>query len=262
MAKQSNKPQAPKAPSFVQVHYSELAGETLAYAVAEILGTAEDEYSFNDDGTITNIGKFAPQDNWQQAKPLFEDYAPSFSIHRIGGMRSYYAVLANSKVAQVVGANGPDHAVALLRAIVLSGLDAEDGGLIAVPEQFLPSQLAALAIERGDKQGALNFDTGPQDIAQVPASSTPTGRVQVQSVEHLKQLVEDSHKRQPGSATATPTKAQEAPQDDKGGKGDATPQGKAQDKPAAQEKPASGKPAPQGKHAQAMKDHGKPQGDN
>lgn len=227
MAKQS-KPQAPKAPGFVQVHYSELAGATLAYAVAEILGTVDDNYINNDDGTITNVTEFAPQDNWEQVKPFFAEYAPSFTIHHFNGKRSYYAVLANAKVSHVVGAHGPDHAVALLRAIVVSGLETEDRGLIPVPEQFLPSQVAALAIERGDTQGALNFDTGPQDIAQVAA-----------------------HK-------PAPAKAQEAPQDDKGGKGDATPPAKAEDKPAAQEKPASGKPAPQGKHAQAMKDHGQP----
>lgn len=227
MAKQS-KPQAPKAPGFVQVHYSELAGDTLAYAVAEILGTVDDNYINNDDGTITNVTEFAPQVNWEQVKPFFAEYAPTFAIHHLNGKRSYYAVLANAKVSHVVGAHGPDHAVALLRAIVVSGLETEDRGLIPVPEQFLASQVAALATERGDTQGALNFDTGPQDIAQVAA-----------------------HK-------PAPAKAQEAPQDDKGGKGDATPPAKAEDKPAAQEKPASGKPAPQGKHAQAMKDHGQP----
>lgn len=232
MAKQQTpKPQAAKSPKFVQVHYSELAADTLAYAVAEVLGTVEDHYIFNDDGTITNVTEFAPQDDWNQCKAFFAEYAPSFAIHRIGGQRSYYAVLANSKVAQVVGAHGPDHAVALLRAIVLNGLDADDRGQIPVPEQYLASQVKALATEKADAQGQLSFDA-PQAPATPVATPAPS-----------------------------PAKPQETAQEAKTATVDPAPAAKAEDKPAApakpQEKP-SGKPLPQGKQAQQLAAHADP----
>lgn len=239
MAKQQTaKPQGPKSPKFVQVHYSELAGETLAFAVAEALNKTDEYYVFNDDGTITNVMGFAPQDDWNQAKEYFERFAPSFTIHRIDGKRSYYAVLANSEVAHVVGAHGPNHAVALLRAVVLASLDEEDDKRFAVPEQYIASQVEALAKEKQnpqDAQGQLSFDQ------QAPA--TPA---------------------------ATAAKPQEGTQDAQSPKAEATPAAKPEDKPAApakgqekpadkpQDKPAQGK-LPQGKQAQAMKDHGKPQ---
>lgn len=250
MAKQQTpKPQAAKSPKFVQVHYSELAADTLAYAVAEVLGTVEDHYIFNDDGTITNVTEFAPQDDWGQCKAFFAEYAPSFAIHRIGGQRSYYAVLANSKVAQVVGAHGPDHAVALLRAIVLNGLDADDRGQIPVPEQYLASQVKALATEKADAQGQLSFDTDPKQSA-----------------------VNWAPDRAPATPVVTPApspaKPQEAAQEAKTTTLDpapaAKPADKPQDKPAAQAKPQekpSGKPLPQGRQAQALAAHAdKPKG--
>lgn len=247
MAKQQTpKPQAPKSPKFVQVHYSELAGKTLAYAVAEVLGAVDDNYVFNDDGTISNLGEFAPQEDWAQAGEFFAEYNPAFQIQRIGGKRSFYAILASDAVAQVVGAHGPDHKVALLRAIVLSKLEAEDRGQIAVPEQYLPSQVEALAAEKADGQGQLKFDTGPQDMAPAPS-----------------QEERDAHRA---------AKAQEAAQEAKTAPVNPAPAAKAEDKPAApekgQEKPAakpqekpSGKPLPQGKHAQALAQHAsKPEG--
>lgn len=238
MAKQQTpKPQAAKSPKFVQVHYSELAGKTLAYAVAEVLGAVEDNYIFNDDGTISNLGEFAPQEDWAQAGEFFAEYSPAFQIHQIGGKRSFYAILASNAVAQVVGAHGPDHKVALLRAIVLSKLDSEDRGQIAVPEQYLPSQVEALALEKADAQGQLALDNGPQDIAPAPT-----------------QEQRDAHRA---------AKAQEAAQETKTTTANPAPAAKAEDKPAApakgqdkpQEKPASGKPLPQGKHAQALAAH-------
>lgn len=249
MAKQQTaKPQGPKSPKFVQVHYSELAGETLAFAVAEALNKTDEYYVFNDDGTITNVMGFAPQDDWNQAKEYFERFAPSFTIHRIDGKRSYYAVLANSEVAHVVGAHGPNHAVALLRAVVLTALDEEDDKRFAVPEQYIDSQVAALAIEKRnpqDAQGQLALDSGPQDIAPAPS-----------------QEQRDAHRANKAQ------EAQEGTQEAKAPSVQATPAPKAEEKPAAQAKPAqdkpadkpTGKPLPQGKQAQAMKDHGKPQG--
>lgn len=243
MAKpQTPKPQAAKSPKFVQVHYSELAGKTLAYAVAEVLGAVEDNYIFNDDGTISNLGEFAPQEDWAQAGEFFAEYSPAFQIHQIGGKRSFYAILASSAVAQVVGAHGPDHKVALLRAIVLSKLEAEDRGQIAVPEQYLPSQVEALAAEKADAQGQLKFDTGPQDIAPAPS-----------------QEERDAHRA--AKAQETAQEAKTAPVNPAPA---AKPADKPQDKPAApakaQDKP-SGKPLPQGKHAQALAQHAsKPEG--
>lgn len=264
MAKlQSNKPQAPKSPKFVQVHYSELAGQTLAYAVAEILGTVDDNYVINDDGTITNAMEFDPLGNWNQLKPLMSAYAPAFNIHRLGGRRTFYAMLANDRVSQVVGADGPDHATALLRAIVVSGLLAEDRGQIAVPEQYLASQVAALAIEKGDTQGALDLAF---NLEQSPASSTPPAPAQVAPAAQAspaQQAIKDaSATLKGGDAKTSGQEAQKQPQEAKAGSAQATPAAKAEDKPnakpAAQEKPASGKPLPQGKQAQQLAAHADP----
>lgn len=260
MAKQnSNKPQASKSPKFVQVHYSELAGKTLAYAVAEILGTVDTHYAINDDGTITNTTGYAPQDNWEQVKELFAKYAPAFDIHRLGGKRSFYAVLVSDAVSRVVGAHGPTHAVALLRAVVVSGLEEEDSGQISVPEAFLASQVEALALEKGDTQGAFAFDTDPQGgnagdalaKLQSEADVTPT------LLQHAAKDATSTLKGGEGKDSA------QQPQEQAQGAKPAT----AQDKPAApaeakpqapakpQDKPASGKPLPQGKHAQALAAH-------
>lgn len=223
MAKtQSNKPQAPKPAKFVQVHYSELAGDTLSYAVADVLGKAEDLYKFGDDGSITPVGGFSPVDNWEQCGELFAQFHPTFSVMRTAqGLRSYYAILSSEAVTKVVGAHGADHRVALCRAVVLTGGEEQ----VIVPESFLPSQVEALAIERGESQGRLPLVSGPQDIAQVNAFK-PT--------------------------TAKPQEADQGPKPDQSAP---TVPAKPETVPAATTKAQAGKPAPQGKHAQALATH-------
>lgn len=233
MAKtQSTKPQAPKPAKFVQVHYSELAGDTLSYAVADVLGKAEDLYKFGDDGSITPVGGFSPVDNWEQCGELFAQFHPTFSVMRTPqGLRSYYAILSSEAVSRVVGAHGADHRVALCRAVVLTGGEEQ----VIVPESFLPSQVEALAIERGESQGRLRLDSGPQDIAQVDAfKSTATLPPEVQ---------DRADKELAGKPEAQAAKSQ------------ATPPTKPEAAPAATTKPQTGKPAPQGKHAQALASH-------
>jgi len=247
------KPQQPKkptAPKFVQVHYEELAGDTLAYAVAEVLNLAEDNYTFNDDGTVTNVGNFNPHHDWSEVGPLFEQFAPAFSIQRIQGRRSFYAVIATTP--RVAGAHGHTHPVALCRAIVVAHLEPEDRGLIAVPESLLPSQVEWLALERNESQGQLALDHGPQSSAldwqnrQAPATPAQEPAKGAQEGE------------KPAQVSQPPAKPQEAPKQASLDVG--------QDKPAAtpatpaQDKPATGKPAPQGRHAQALAAHAEGKG--
>lgn len=249
-------PKKPAAPKFVQVHYEELAGDTLAYAVAEVLNLAEDNYIFNDDGTVTNVGNFNPHHDWNEVGPLFDQFAPAFSIQRIQGRRSFYAVLATTP--RVAGGHGHTHPVALCRAIVVAHLEPEDRGLIAVPESLLPSQVEWLALERNESQGQLALDHGPQHSAQdwKQPQAKPTQEADKGAQVAPKPAQEDKPQ-------ATPAKGQEKPQEapkqasldvgqDKPG---AAP---AQAKPAAN--PAPGKPLPQGKHAQALAAHAEGKG--
>lgn len=219
----------------VEIKSAELSGDALSYAVALATGTVDKKFRVGEDGSVKSVVSFEPGSNWYHGGPLFEQYNPTFQVRGLpNGGREFYAVLPAS--ALLVGAWGPTHLIALSRAVVLGEL----GAVVEVPAAFVASHADALAKEKNADQGQL-----PLSGSELPPAIAKAAEElrQMPSPDEVKKTVAE------GIASVSGEKAPEAkPATDK----------PATDKPAA--KPTPAKPAPQGKHAQAMKDHGKPQG--